>query len=92
MQRSRMTEQEILWVETYQSYLANFIRTGNPNDWTDNPNSKPSDEIDWPNYLGSTAGSWTQLGLDIFDSYTTNDDERKARCDMLDDINHYMLH
>ena len=89
MQRSRMTEQEIIWVETYQSYLANFIRTGDPNDWTGNPNSQPLDEVLWPDY---TTESWTQLGLDIFDVYTATDDERKARCDMLDDINHYMLH
>lgn len=84
-----MTEQETIWVETYQSYLANFIRTGNPNDWTENPNLKPEDEVLWPTYA---TGSWTQLGLDIFDSYSANDDDRKARCDMLDEINHYMLH
>ena len=40
-----MNDEEVAWVTTYQSYLANFIRTGNPNDWTDNPNEAPSDEI-----------------------------------------------
>ena len=84
-----MTQEELDWVSTYQSYLANFIRHGDPNNWTDNPNEKPSNEIVWPR---AKTGSVAQLGLDQFSVYSYDDDLRKDRCDMLDDINHYMLH
>lgn len=85
-----MNDEEVEWVTTYQSYLANFIRTGNPNDWTDNPNPAPSDEIVWPDT--ARTGRWAQLGINEFDVYSRSNDVRMERCDMLDEINHYMLH
>ena len=27
-------EEETEWMQMYQNYMSNFIRTGNPNDWT----------------------------------------------------------
>ena len=29
-----LTEEQSNWMKMYQNYMSNFIRTGNPNDWT----------------------------------------------------------
>ena len=85
-----LTEEQENWMKMYQNYISNFIRTGNPNDWTDNPNEEPAETFIWENFVGTER--WNELGINKFSSYGVDDDQRKNRCGMLDDIQHYMLH
>ena len=60
--------EEILWSRGYQNYISNFIRTGDPNDWTASPNigdlkSKNNKAkvkfTDWD-------GNWFKTGINKF--------------------------
>lgn len=55
-----------------------------------NPNEKPTETFIWENFVGTER--WNELGINNFASYGIEDDQRKARCGMLDEIQHYMLH
>ena len=100
-----LTDEQAQWMKMYQNYMSNFIRTGSPNDWTGtaskvectieehflgNPNEKPTETFIWENFVGTER--WNELGINNFASYGIEDDQRKARCGMLDEIQHYMLH
>ena len=96
-----------LWAKSYQNYLANFIRTGDPNgklingcstwylwsDWTGNSNNE---DIKRKNYPGkvkvpSWNGKWFELGP-TGKNGVQGKDERRKKCDMFDKLNEYMLH
>ena len=55
-----------------------------------NPNEQPTETFIWENFVGTER--WNELGINKFASYGIDDDQRKERCGMLDEIQHYMLH
>ena len=57
---------------------------------SDNPNGEPEATFIWENFVGSER--WNELGINKFSSYGVDDDQRKEKCEMLDEIQHYMLH
>ena len=60
-------------------------------EWQDNENNRPANEILWTDWISTQnffdAGSNATLS---FSEQVT--DMRDERCNMLDSINHYMLH
>jgi hypothetical protein len=72
-------------IDRIQSLVGNFIRTGNPNDWTGNPQP----EVSLPK-----LESWRDSKLfTIFgqtEDYTSN--YRSQYCDKLDEMDEYMMH
>ena len=61
---AQLSETELKFQEQYQNFYGNFIRHGNPNNWTDNPNQSSRLE-------GSGFGEIEQEALKFFHSRHT---------------------
>ena len=84
--------EENLWARGYQNYISNFIRTGDPNDWTGSPNIGDLKSKNNKAKVKFTEwnGNWFKTGVNKFSQQ--KNDPRSKRCNMLDKVDQYMLH
>jgi len=81
-----LTQAEQNYIEKSQNYLANFIRTGNPNDFTGNPNG--SMDFDEMVNMRDSDGKMNIVGI----NGQTTDHYRAPWCNVHDLIDEYLQH
>ena len=81
-----LTQEDFEYMENLQNTVGNFIRTGNPNDWTGNSRS-PNNEL---KKLRTWADSekFHVFGL----KSQSEEDFRREFCEQLDLMDEYMQH
>ena len=88
-----LTEEETKFQFIYQNYYSNFIRTGDPNDFTDNPNGAVmrAEMKTW-----AESDDWFQMDIEQQKMLDWNDPVLNTpvnrRCNFLDEMNEYMVH
>ena len=80
-----LLQEKVGYIEIIQNVIGNFIRTGDPNDWTGN--SRPKEEIEKMNTWRDSK-MFNVFG--IYGQYPEN--YRTEYCGKLDEMDEYMKH